>query len=317
MAALTICLYDLNGAPVDGGDLLSYELNREDGVPCDSLLLAFRGAEPLPEIGMVKAYEDNRLVFSGCGDLQRDSFGGDGHQTLLYARSTAVLLTDNEAQPRTVTAPTAHTLFLLNTVGTAFTCDLPTLGCEADYTVSKGTSCYHAIDDFVFALTNRHIAVSPENKVYLPDGQGEISVSEGDLLSECRITDRGAPLSSIDYKAEGDAGYEHHLLSRYMERRGICRSRAVSLSALPAWQQNAALTGQLRTAAARYQRLEIKLDGCWLPSLYDRVRYQSALAVQPETYHITGITVAGNAGGEQTTLQLVKQIDGEEITYVA
>ncbi len=317
MAGITVLLFDLNGEAVDYGSLLSYEFNREDGVPCDSLLLQISEDTPLPEIKAVQAYYEDTMVFNGTCDLQRESIDTNGRHTLLYARSSAALLTDNEALPRTYTNPTAHTLFLLNAHGFGFQSALPQLHCEADYMVMKGSSCFQAIDSFVFVLTNRHIAVSPDNQLYIPQGEHCLCLPETVLLSECKITDRGSALSSIDYKAKGDKGYAHHIVSRYMESRGIRRSKAVSLSTLPYWQQNAALAGQLKTAANRYQQLEIKLSGCHFPSLFDTVSYRSEYALPLEKYRITAITVSGSGNSETTVIRLSGQTDLKEITYVA
>ena len=317
MAALTVLLYDLNGDEVEGAVLLSYVFNREDGVPCDSLLLRLESEETLPEINTVKAFYHNEPLFNGTCDCQRETIDSDGRRTLLHARSSASFLTDNEATPRTLTKPTAHTLFLLNAQSYGFQYALPELYCPADYTVTKGTSCFHAIDNFVFALTNRHIAVSPDDRLSIPKGENCLLLDEAAVLSECKITDRGSVVSEIDYKTENDYGYAHHIVSCFAQQRGIQRSKAVSLSALPYWQQNAALSGQLKTAAAHYERLEVKLLGCHLPALYDRITYPSRLGLRPEDYHVTAVTVTENADGVQTALQLSKQIDLEEITYVA
>lgn len=317
MAGITIQLFDLNGEAVDNGCLLSYEFNCEDGVPCDSLLLQLAKEAPLSEIKAVKAYYEGDIFFNGQCDWQRECVDTNGRYTLLYARSSAATLTDNEAPPKTYTNPTVHTLFLLNASDFGFQSALPTLFCEADYMVTKGLSRFQAIDDFVFGMTNRHMAVSPDNQLHIPLGKQCLTLPETAILSECRITDRGSALSGIDYKTKGDTGYAHHIVSRYLESRGICRTKAVSLSSLPAWQQNAALTGQLKTAAARYHQLEIKLSGCFFPSLFDTIDYPGLYDLPSENYRITAITVAGNDSGNTTTLRLSGQTDLKEITYVA
>lgn len=317
MAGITVHLFDLEGEAVDFDSLLSYEFNAEDGVPCDSLLLQVAESAPLPEIKAVKAYFETALIFNGCCDWQREYTDATGRHALLYARSSAAILTDNEAIPKTYTNPTAHTLFLLNAGDFGFQNALPSLLCEADYMVMKGDSCYQAIDQFVYALTNRHVTVNTENQLVIPTGKHCLSLPENAILNEGIITDRGIALSGIDYKTIGDTAYTHHIVSRYIESRGIHRTKAVSLSSLPAWQQNAALSGQLKAAANRYRQLEIKLSGCYFPSLFDTVDYPSSYDVPLNRYRITAITVSGVSGSETTVLRLSEQIELEEITYVA
>lgn len=317
MAEITLKLTDTAGRPVQYEALLRWEWSREDGVPCDALQAHLLAALPLPEIERVQLMADGITVFNGYCDLQRERADSNGSTVDIYARSTACLLTDNEAEPRVYTQPSVLALFLTNAKGMPFHCHLPETVCENDYTVSPGTSCFAVLDNFMTALCNRHIAVSPDNRIYLPEGNGCCRIYAQQLLSESKITERGSAISVIDYKTAGDSGYAHHLMSRTLSSQAICRSKKVSLSALPAWQQNAALLGKLQTAAAQYRRLEVTADGCYCPDLYDRLDYPSALTDKPTDYRITAITVSSSAQGVQTHFCLSRPIELKEITYVA
>ena len=317
MAEMTFCLYDLEENEIRGAEIASYEWSREEKAPCDSLMLRFFYDSILPEINRVEAFIGTKKVFGGFCDTQRESVTAEGNSAFIYARSSAALLVDNEAVPTTYTNPSAHTLFLLNAGKLGFTCLLPQYSCKGDYIVKKGSSVYGAVNGFVSAFSGRNVAVNPQNALYLPEGGGLLTLEDSAVISEKRVINRGAVLSAIDFKAEGDSGYYHHRMSRCFDEKKIVRSGKVNLSSLPDWQQSASLSGRLKAAAKAYQTIELTVAGSYSPELYDSIRYESRVDENINTYRISAFTVICDGNGERTVMTLEKQIDLKEVTYVA
>ena len=317
MAEMRFVLYDINENPIVAENVISFEWSRDISAPCDALRLRFYADKALPEINRAEAYAGNKKIFSGYCDTQRESRDADGFSIFLYARSSACLLLDSEAEPFTYTNPSAHALYLLNAHPLGFTSCLPALCCESDYIVSKGTSCYGAVNSFVYALTSKNIAVSPDDVLYLPSGGDEVTISENDILSEKRVLNRGKVITAVDYKAEGDTAYSHHLKSQSLEAIGCRRTRKLNLTALPEWQRSCTLLGSMKNAAADYYTIELTLAGCIGAELYDTVRYKSELFGDISGYYISSFCVVCDAKGERTQFVINRPIDLKEITYVA
>ena len=316
MVDLTPTLFTAEGKSVTGVELTALEWSRDASAPCDALWLWITAESDLPEIDRVMLERDGDAVFSGYCDLQRETDSA-GHSVCLYARSDAALLVDSEAAPGTFNGVTANTLFTVYAAPMGFQSALPRCSCSGEYMVNKGATLYGAVNDFVYALTGKSVCVSPQRVLYLPDGK-HVSVIPADAVLETeRSIHRGDVISRIDFKTEGDAGYDHHLLSRTLDAIGIRRSRKLNLSALPYWQQNAALQGQMQRAADGCYRASLTVSGCPSLELYGSVQCPLPRVRALSEYRIAAFTVRLNKNGVKTQIQLTKPMKLKEITYVA
>ena len=317
MAQLTFRLLTITGEALTPQEVRSFELARSTDAACDGLRLSFFHPTALPELRCAEAYFEGEKVFFGYCDTQRETAFQDGVEAFIYARSSACLLTDNEALPQIYEAPSADALFLCNAKALGFTSRLPVIACKGAYQVSKGTSCFGAINDFVRGVTGRNILISPDNDICLPRGGETITLASDEILEEQRRINRGGVLTAIDYKAENDDAYRHHLKSRFAEEQGICRTRKQSLLALPEWQRDFTLLNQLQSSADGYYERLLTLRTLRLPPLYGTVHYRSTLDDAAEAYTISAVHAAFDARGTTTKITLSKPIDLKEIHYVA
>lgn len=310
-------LQDINGKGFDISNVISFELTSEAGAACDGLRLSFIPDLDLDEIVSVKAYSDGELVFNGFCDDQKLVCDKSGRKCFIYARSTASLLVDNEAIPFQYVCPTARQLWLSNAKELGFECGLPEVYTENTYIVSKGTSCYGAINDFVYAACGAPIYVTPENVLRVFALSEKVKGLEGyNVVSLSKIISRSEPISTVDYKINTSDAYSYHFKSAFADARGIRRRRLYNLSSIPQWQREKAAQKKIEKSLSDYYSVQAVIAGECDLRLYDRVKLSFSGDI-PEEFFVYEKTVSKSGNGEKTAVVLKKNIDGELINYVA
>lgn len=311
-------LQDINGKSFAASDIISFELASEADAACDGLRLIFIPKENVGEICAVKAYSNGTLVFNGLCDNQKLTTDKSGRRCSVYARSTASLLVDNEAIPCQYVCPSARQLWLSNARELGFECELPEAYTDNTYIVSKGTSCYGAINDFVFAVCGTPVYVTPENvlKVFALSEKVK-RLDSYNILSLSRIINRSEPISNVDYKISSADAYSYHFKSGFAAARGIRRRRLYNLSSLPAWQREKAAEKKLAQALSDYYSVQAVIAGECDLRLYDRVELSFNEGEAAEEFFVCEKTISKNESGEKTLVVLKKNTNGELINYVA
>lgn len=311
-------LQDINGNTFVIENVTSYELSSEAGAACDGLRINFVSPETASEICAVRAYSNGAAVFNGFCDCQRITADKSGYKCFIYARSSASVLVDNEAMPRQYNSPSAKQLWYSNARDFGFECDLPEIYTENSYLVSKGTSCYGAINDFVSAVYGTPVYVTPENvlKAYEP-GEKVKRLDAYDVISLSRVISRSEPISDIDYKISSADSYSYHFKSNFARQMGIRRRRLYNLSAIPLWQRELTAEKKLTDSLADYYSVEAVIAGECDLNVYDRVEVNLTGEDALEEFYVNEIVRSKSDSGEKTTVVLKKSIDGGLINYVA
>lgn len=314
---MNFMLSEYKGKSYEISDVISYELTSEIGAACDGLRLKFRTNSPPGEIYGVKAYDDGKLIFSGFCDMKQAVTDKSGTEYFIYARSSASLLVDNEAKPCQYTYPSARQLWFSNARELGFECALPDISSKNNYLVSKGTSCYGAINDFVFAVYGSSVYVTPENvlKVF-ENGERIKRLSDYRISSAASIINRSSPLSEIVYKINSTDNYIYHFKSAFSEKQGIKRKRLLNLSSLPVWQRETTAVKKINDALSDYCSLRAVICGKCDLQLNDRVYADAENGYGNEEFYVNEIIKSKNKNGETTTVILKKKINGELINYV-
>lgn len=317
MAMLRFIIYDLDEASVEVKSVISFELSKDISAACDGLRLTFYLPYLSGEINRIEIFDGDKKIFNGYCDTQRESISSDGMECFIYARSSACILVDNEALPFTYNCPSARTLFLKNAKDFGFEYALPEIYCDSSYQVSKGSSCFAAINNFVYGITGQNMMINVNNELVLPDSNNNINLDNFDIISEKRIINRGNAVTAVDYKAYNENEYAHHIKSRFFDSKKINRTVKLNISSLPEWQRDYTLVNTLKSAASSYDTMELLLDGCKNIPLYCNIKYTSRLLGVIEDYYISSVCIISDKKGERTRLTLSKNIDLKEITYVA
>lgn len=311
-------LTETGGTPHVPERIISYEITSEISAPCDGLRLSFIMPLSLGEISGVKAYDGDRLIFNGFADMQKITLDKNGFVHFIYARSSASLLVDNEAIPREYACPSANALCLCNASEFGFTTDLPDIYSENAYLVSKGRSCFAAINDFVRAVFGSDIYVDPNNVIRVYDGKGTLrNLDDYSVSSASLIINRSEPISEIAYKISSADEYVYHFKSVLADERGIRRKRLLNLSSIPEWQRQEAARTSIEKSFSEYKCVEIMIVGECDLSLNDRVRVNLEGIGAVGEFAVFELARIKNKNGEKTVITLKENGKGEVLNYVA
>lgn len=314
---LSFVLYDLNEEKIIPQNIISYEISRDTDAPCDGLRLTFASDSTPDEVYRTEIYNDDELIFSGYADTQREQIDENGRTVFIYARSSACILVDNEAEPRSYCQPSLLSLCEIYAKDFGFEAEFEDVSCSSDYLISKGTSCYDAINNFALGVTGKSIMVNVNGKIKVPDNSISFAIDNENVISEKKVINRGSAVSVIDYKINSDLEYNYHIKSRFMERQKINRKRKINISALPMWQQELTLRNIMNRACESYNCIELVLAGSYMIPLFSRIEYESGFQHPVNDYYLRSCKIIFDSKGERTKLVLNKKTDAEVISYVA
>lgn len=314
---MTVKLFTIDGREITVNKFTEFNFTQSAGVACDSLWVSFPYSSDMGEIVKVQAYKNSKLIFSGYCDCQRNIQNENGCEVYFYARSSACVLVNNEAEPFTYECPTAKQLFYSNAEDLGFTSSLPELESRDKYRVEKGVSRFGAIGNFVFLLSGNRICVTPENEIKILTLSSDIkSLNSFDIVSAVHTVNRSEPYSQINYKqSSGEGKYSVHTASELSKELGINRTAYINLSSLPKWQRENAVLQKLKGSFDDYKILEVKVCGYVNQELFQRFFYNSPFGVYSD-YALTEKKYTFDKNGEMTRLTLKKINDIKEITYV-
>ncbi len=299
-------------------NLIEFNFNQTVGAACDCFSAVFKSGATIGEIVTVKVYENSILLFNGYCDSQRTKEDSKGFEIYFYARSSASILVDNEAQPFTYNKPTANQLCFTFAKPLGFECKLPFIKSDDKYEVTKGTSCFGAIGQFVSLTDGGEIYVTPQNTIKLYEKSSDIKVLNSyKILSACSVINRSEPLSEILFKrTSSSAGYKLHTKAQVKDDLRLNERRQyVNLTSLPQWQREYAVYERLKASFESYKILEVTVAGYVSEKLYQRFSYNSKIG-DFEDYILVEKKYTSDERGKLTRLTLKKEIDLKEITYV-
>lgn len=315
MARLSFFCTDIAGNRFEINEVMSYQLSMDWDAACDGLRLEYNTDTAYNELCKIEVFNGKKRIFNGLVDTQREQCTSNGTSGFVYARSSACLLTDNESVPAIYSCPSALTLFACNAEPLGFTSNLPKIFSDNEYQVSKGVSCFGAINDFVEGMCGSRIVVDSNNCISLLQEGGTVRLDASTIISEKRSINRGDVVTRLDYKTDSANGFDHHLISRYFDKKGIAISKKSNISSLPSWQRDYSLLGAMRSASRQYITYDIEVLGGEF-SLGDIVQYTSNYFGKIDDVMVVSICYVLNKNGESIRLKLAQNIDLEEITYV-
>ncbi len=315
---MRFCLYEIDEKMHAPKNIAYYEITSEVGAACDGLRLSFYDENIFGEINRVEVYDDDELIFNGFCDVQKITANKEKFKYFIYARSSASLLVDNEAYPCQYSCPSATSLCFKNAQSFGFSCELPEIYSKNNYLVSKGTSCYGAINNFVFAVYGTNIYITPNNVIKAFEESENIKhLSNYNINSYSYTINRSEPISDIDYKINSSDNYVYHFKSEFVEKKGIKRKRLLNLSSIPAWQRETTVTKRINDSILDYYSAEVVIYGKCDLKLYDRVIFDLKDFTLDKEFIVYEIVKSKDKNGEKVTVVLKKKEKGELVNYVA
>lgn len=311
-------LYTSDDKSVEDFKAISYELASEVSAACDGLRLYLYSEKSISDIRTVSAYQNGKKIFYGFADKLQISCDDSGYTIFIYARSSAAVLVDNEAYPGQYTCPSSRQLWFHHAKPYGFLFALPQTATQSEYVVSKGQSCFGAIDKFMQYACGKRIYVTPDNEVRafeVPDIAKNLDTDK--ITSVCATVDKSSVVGKIAYKINSAEKYVYRLESRFAEKNAITSRKLINLSSLPVWQREAEAHRQITQSLENYYTVTVTLAGECEFSLADRIYVDfERLGISGE-FILNSIVRAKNSKGTKTTLVLRKEIDGELVNYVA
>lgn len=216
---------------IDGGEHiyfnpLSVTLNRDSGVPADSLTALFVSDGDNEELSDIAVYDGKRCVFRGIVDEQIEIFAENGRLLEINARSLAALLLDNEAMPQSCYLPNMQLFMERNFSKLGFTDyigeDNPKSG---SMSIEKGTSEWSVLERYCGNFLGTSPKVDENGVIYISDIEPELIIipDDGDirLLSLRRIKKRCNIISEYRVRARRGGSYEMIIKNEKAERLKI------------------------------------------------------------------------------------------------
>lgn len=229
-------LIDRNGKKVEAEYPTSFVVNRELGAADDlTLYLPVKVSEPYCGIELEN---DGVREFAGIIDEQSYSCDSSGESTMIYARSLAAALLDNEAKPCDYKNADAGLIAVNHCVPFGIEAVDLSGGACADLKVYKGSSHWQVISGFCTQAAIAPPFVDECGCLHLGDeGQGlkglYFSNNDGIEYTSVEVSLRRCKLiSSVLEKAEGQEDYNIEHTDALAESLGVVRRRYVDTEAV-------------------------------------------------------------------------------------
>lgn len=311
-------LYDSAGVRIRNFEVISYELSSEMAAACDGLRLYLYCENVINDVAAVYAFQDDEKIFYGLTDKLQFGEDSGGYTVFVYARSSAAILVDNEAYPGQYECPTSRQLWYYHARPFGFSFGLPEVFSQSEYIVSKGQSCFGAIDKFMQYSCGKRIYVTPENEVRAFEAPDNVKyLDTKNMISALATVDKSSAVGRIDYKVNSAEKYIYRLESRFAGENGISSRKLINLSSLPVWQREAEAHRQITGSLENYYTVTVSLAGDTDLRLADKVTISLERLGINDAFTVCSIIRTKNSNGIKTTLTLRKEIDGELINYVA
>ena len=254
--------------------LLSWDLLRTGGVPCDS----FEAVCPyFPEMAEAAhlavsflALDGERLLLHGIVDeVVTEETAEQGRTVTFRGRGYAARLLDNESPPITYQGVTLREIIRAHVTPYGIRCrDCAETRAEGEFTVAAGSSQWKALEDFCRACGgftprfNRYgeLLAAPETD----DGQRIVIDEDTELLSISRREDHYGVLSEV-LVIDKSSGGSYTVRNEDFLRRGGKRRQVLCTPGRSSWQAMR-YTGEYQIRRSREGEVEIELT---LPGIRD------------------------------------------------
>ena len=314
---MKIELETTDGKTIIPSRIIEFCFTQTVNVACDSLWAYFTSDDHVGEIAKVKAYHNGELIFNGYCDCQKSTFNQNGYEIYFYSRSSASVLVDNEAEPFTYEKPSAKQLCLNIASKYGFELELDEVFCNTKYEVTRGSSCFGAIKQFVSFLTGNYLIVTPDNKIKMIALSKDVKkLSAQNIISLTHTINRSEPYSQIHFKqSSSQARYSVHTRAQLAKELGIDRQVYINLSSLPQWQRENTVLQKLQASYENYHVAQIRMGGYFDGGLLQRYSFDNG-KTELDDYALYEKKFVCDKNGEYTNLILKKNVDAKEFTYV-
>ena len=308
---LKCVLTDVNGQAHTMTQLLSLQVDVDEGVPADALYATFPYT-PTEELVGITLYDDDTPLFIGVVDEEEHICGSKGTYLKINARSLAAHLLDNEAAPCAYDHPSLS--LMVQRYAAPFGV---TLGTDSDevffgeQSVTKGTSCWKALKNFCIACYSAVPRISSVGVLY-PKGTEHSGMTvfgdDGVPYTQLReVKKRCEEISAVHVKATNSGSYALPIENASAKARGVHRERY--LNAVLTESPMRCADDMIANGSAKSYAVYLRCEGCLLGKEGDRAVLDDDLIGDTDELYISAIHYRMKGDGEYSNITLKRRMD--------
>lgn len=306
---LSCVLQDVHGNRIIAPQILSLQVNIDEGVPADSLYVVFPYTMT-EELAAITLYDDDTAVFIGLIDEEEHERNAQGEYLKLSARSLAAHLLDNEAMPCAYDHPSMR--FIYERYAASYGIRL-SADDDATYfgeqNILKGTSCYQVLKKFCTACYSSVPRISSVGVLYPKGIQREETTMFGEdgirYITISEVNKRCEEISTVHVKTSNAGSYTLPIENTPAIKRGIRRARYL----------NAALTESpmrcademIHNGEAKAYSIMLRCPTCLLGAEGNRAQLQDTIIGEKNNLYISSVHYKMNANGEYSDVTLKRR----------
>lgn len=280
-------------------------LEKEEGVPADSLTVLLLSDMDTPEFSEASVFDGESCIFRGIVDEQLEALSEDGTVLEISARGLAALLLDNEAMPRSCHLPNMQLFMDRNFSRLGFReyigNDRPKSG---SMTIEKGTSEWSVLKRYCERFLGVYPRITADGIIDISGGKGETLVLSGEgehkIISLSRSRKRCELISEYRVRTDRGGGYEMYIENEKAKSLGVNAVRYLNMvdggeAGLASCYESIEKSNRL------YDTFKLTVSGRLSANIGD---YIILSGEKPGSLRITGLIYKLSDSGEETVLSL-------------
>lgn len=308
---LRCVLRDVNGTEIIMPELLSLQVNVDEGVPADSLTATFVNMMTAQLTG-ITLYDDDVPVFIGVVDEEERRHDPQGEYLTISARSLAAHLLDNEAEPCSYVHPSLGLIYerYVQPYSIALT-DSDDAVFFGEQSVMKGSSCWRVLKNFCTACYSSVPRISSvgelfpkgilQNKTILFGGEGVRCTSIREVQKRCE------EISAVYVKASNAGTYSLPVENISAKERGVRRVRY--LNAMLSESPMRCADAMLRNGDKKAYAIHLCCPSCLLGREGYRARLKDTVIGDREDLYISAVHYRVTTDGAYSNVTLKRRQD--------
>ena len=302
-------LTDVNGKTHKMPQLLSLQVDVDEGVPADALYALFPYA-PTAELCKITLYDGDKPIFIGVIDEEEHIFGSRGTYFKISARSPAAHLLDNEAMPCEYDHPSLSMMYerYVKPFGIG-------LGTDSDEVffgeqrVTKGTSCWKGLKTFCIACYLTPPRISSVGVLYpkgLEHDETTVFGRDGVPYTQLReVKKRCEEISAVRVKASNSGTYSLVIENHAAKDRGVRRERY--LNAVLTESPMKCADAMIDNGDVKSYAVYLRCKGCLLGTEGNRAVISDPVLGDRDDLYISAVHYRMNGDGAYSNITLKRR----------
>ena len=306
---LRCVLRDVNGQEIRPSELLSLQVNVDEGVPADSLNATFANM-PTAQLVSVTLYDDNTPLFIGIIDEEERQRGPQGEYLKISARSSASHLLDNEAMPCSYEHPSLGLIYerYVKPYGILLP-DSDDAVFFGEQNVMKGSSCWKVLKNFCTACYSAVPRISSVGMLYPKGIQNDgIVIFGGEGIRYTALSEvqkRCEEISTVYVKASNSGTYTLPVENPRAKDRLVRRVRY--LNAMLSESPMRCADAMIKNGDKKAYVIRLSCPSCLLGKEGCRARLKDTMIGKKEDLYISAVHYRMSKDGEYSEVTLKRR----------